>query len=188
MRSKNSTVFWGFAFATTVRLGRFDRKMVAQQLVLPEGYGLVFYGIFASGCSNLYCALNVQRLRHKFGVPYPSLYATEAHMSKQCKKGNIDTFNCAQRAHQNTLESLTWVQVQGALVGLLFPRFAAACLLIYAVGRVLYCIGYTRYGPDGRVLGGAISQVGAFFPLLLATAYCGWMLTVQVVDVDATAL
>ena len=120
-------------------------------------------------------ALNVQRLRHKFGVPYPSLYATEAHMSKQCKKGNIDTFNCAQRAHQNTLESLTWVQVQGALVGLLF-RFTPASLFMLSAACCTALA--THLWPRWPVLGGAISQVGAFFPLLLATAYCGWMLTI----------
>merc|ERR1711871_263512 len=115
--------------------------------------------------------INVSLHRKKFGIKYPALYADESHISKDCKKEDIRTFNCAQRAHQNTLESLVGVQLQGALIGFIYPNFSAACLAIYAVGRVVYCIGYTSKGPEGRMAGGIISHIGDL-PLLLCTAYC----------------
>jgi glutathione S-transferase len=140
----------------------------------PENYGLVFGGLFATAAANLYCAINVSIHRKKFGIKYPALYASEAeHLSKECKAADVVTFNCAQRAHQNTLESLTGVQLQGALVGLLYPRFAGSCLGLYAVGRVLYCNGYTAKGPSGRMAGGLVSHLGDL-PLLIATGYCAY--------------
>eukprot|EP00937_MAST-01D_sp_MAST-1D-sp2_P004742 g4742.t1 len=142
---------------------------------LPQDYGFVFGGLFATAAANLDCAVNVSLHRRKYGIKYPALYATEKHLSKTCKAEDIERFNCAQRAHQNTLESLNSVQLQGALVGLLHPRFAAGCLVTYAVGRVLYCNGYTRDGPSGRRLGGGVSHLGDL-PLLVATAYCAWSL------------
>lgn len=141
----------------------------------PEGYGFVFGGLFATAAANLYCAINVSLHRKKFGIKYPALYADESHISKACKKEDIRTFNCAQRAHQNTLESLVGVQLQGALTGFMYPNFSAACLATYAVGRVVYCIGYTKKGPEGRMAGGIISHLGDL-PLLLCTAYCAFKL------------
>ena len=68
------------------------------------------------------------------------------------------------------------MQLQGALVGLLYPKFAGSCLALYAVGRFLYCNGYTKKGPGGRMLGGIVSHLGDL-PLLIATGYCAYALT-----------
>jgi glutathione S-transferase len=78
--------------------------------------------------------------------------------------------NCAQRAHQNTVENMSTVQLLGALNGLLFPRFAAGCLALYAFGRVVYGYGYTKGGPKGRMAGGLLSHLGDM-PLMICTAY-----------------
>lgn len=41
-------------------------------------------------------------LYHRFGVEYPALYADD----KNCpNEANRKTFNCVQRAHQNSLEN-----------------------------------------------------------------------------------
>ena len=142
----------------------------------PAGYGYVFAGLLGTQLANLFCVINVSRYRRRFGIRYPTLYADASHVDgKQCKEEDVQTFNCAQRAHQNTLESLGSVQLQGALVGLRYPVFAAACLALYAVGRVLYCIGYTRDGPSGRLIGGVVSHLGDL-PLLVGTGYCAYAL------------
>eukprot|EP00665_Eupelagonemidae_sp_cell47_P004271 gene4271-4856_t len=43
-----------------------------------------------------------------------------------------ELYNCAQRAHQNTLENWAPVQILILLNGILFPRFAAACGVIWS--------------------------------------------------------
>ena len=58
--------------------------------------------------------------RKKYGIKYPALYADGGHVDNcQCTKEDVEEFNCAQRAHQNTLESLSTIQILGALNGLL---------------------------------------------------------------------
>jgi len=143
-------------------------------LKLPEGYGFVFGGLFLTVISNFYLVLNVVKLRRKFGIKYPAVYADyDTHVDSKgilCKKEDVDQFNCAQRAHQNTVENLPTVQLLGTINGLLFPQFSGCCLAIYAVGRVVYGRGYMNKGPDGRMAGGIISHLGDF-PLYLCTAY-----------------
>ena len=41
--------------------------------------------------------------------------------------------------------------------GLVFPRLAAVCGVLYSVGRILYSRGYKKSGADGRFVGGLIS-------------------------------
>lgn len=63
-------------------------------------------------------------------------------------------------AHQNTLESLSYVMLSMAVVGLVHPISAAAFGGIWVVGRVIYGIGYAGSGPEGRYLGGVITHLG----------------------------
>ena len=53
-----------------------------------------------------------------------------------------EAFNSVQRGHQNMLES--WGPVCCLLLanGLVFPRLAAVCGVLYSVGRILYSRGY----------------------------------------------
>ena len=142
--------------------------------MLPADYGLVFGGLFGTILANTYLSVNVSIARKKYGIKYPTLYATKEHIDgKKCKdEKDILAYNCAQRAHQNTAENQATVQLLGALNGLLFPRFSAGCLGLWALGRVLYGYGYTSGGPSGRMAGGLISHLGDI-PLWFCTAYSG---------------
>ena len=67
--------------------------------------------VAGSAAANWFGAVQVMKARKKYGVKYPTLYATgegeDTHM-----------FNSAQRAHQNTLENLPIVNlmtIAGAL-------------------------------------------------------------------------
>merc|ERR1711907_53440 len=148
-----------------------DRTMSS---LLPEGYGYVFGGLFATCIANFYLVINVATRRKKFGIEYPALYADKTHIDgKKCKdEKDVEEFNCAQRAHQNTVENMGTVQLLGAVNGLVFPTFSGSCLAIYAVGRVVYGHGYVTGGPNGRMAGGIISHLGDF-PLMICTAYSG---------------
>ena len=47
----------------------------------PDGYGLVFGGIFATCAANLYCVINVARHRKRFGIQYPTLCVPQPRVS-----------------------------------------------------------------------------------------------------------
>eukprot|EP00054_Salpingoeca_dolichothecata_P014248 m.80104 g.80104 ORF g.80104 m.80104 type:complete len:85 (+) comp20899_c0_seq3:41-295(+) len=62
---------------------------------VPEGYGLVLASALSLvPVAVFYGIITVARARKKYGVKYPTLYATEAD-TKDYKQ-----FNWAQRAHQ----------------------------------------------------------------------------------------
>ena len=62
----------------------------------------------------------VIQARKKYGVEYPWLYAPESNK-------NHKEFNSAQRAHQNTLESFSFVMLQMCMCGLVYPITSAIC-------------------------------------------------------------
>lgn len=69
-------------------------------------------------------------------------------------------FNCAQRGHQNMLETLPAALAALFCSGILYPVTAAALGGAFGVGRILYAAGYIRSGPAGRTLGVILADVG----------------------------
>ncbi|CAJ1345498.1 unnamed protein product [Effrenium voratum] len=133
---------------------------------IPDAFGYVVLAHCMSWISNFYLTINVVKARKQFNVKYPALYAPESHEK-------AEQFNSVQRAHQNTLENWAPVQLLMVFNGLVHPKFAAACGMIWAVGRIIYGYGYAKNGPNGRVIGGMLSHVGDM-PLLIggfATAF-----------------
>lgn len=49
-------------------------------------------------------------------------------------------FNCAQRAHQNTLESVPFILASTAFLGLFHPKAATAGALSWVFGRIFYTV------------------------------------------------
>nr|ABI14208.1 MAPEG family protein [Pfiesteria piscicida] len=133
---------------------------------LPADYGYVVLAHGLPWISNTYLTVQVAMARKKYHVEYPALYADKDHPQ-------ADEFNCVQRAHQNTLESWAPVQLLMAFNGIMFPRFAASCGAIWAVGRIIYGHGYARKGPKGRMAGGMLSHLGDM-PLLIGCFVTAW--------------
>lgn len=79
-------------------------------------------------------------------------------------------FNCIQRAHQNTLESLPVVFVSVLLCGIVYPKFAAACGALYVTSRFSFAWGYYTGDPKNRARGkyGAIGMLGLFFAMFVS--------------------
>ena len=77
---------------------------------LPDGYGYVFLSMGGGFALNIYLSINVAMARKKYDVQYPALYAPNGHKYEK-------EFNSVQRAHQNTLESFSFVFLQTALCG-----------------------------------------------------------------------
>eukprot|EP00887_Chlorella_sp_A99_P007140 scaffold2.g7140.t1 len=95
-------------------------------------------------------ASRVAFARRAAGVKYPKMYADgddEVAM----------VFNCTQRAHQNTLESLAPTIVLAVLVGLQSPLLAAGLGMAWNVGRIVFALGYSKGDPAKRRPGAIIS-------------------------------
>ena len=88
-------------------------------------------------------------------------------------------FNCAQRAHQNTLEGLPFFLVNLLLAGIRHPCGAATFGTIFLVGLIVYSIGYYSGDPEKRVPGALIGGLFGLFPLVglsvsTAAGLLGW--------------
>ncbi|KAF8507644.1 membrane-associated proteins in eicosanoid and glutathione metabolism [Hysterangium stoloniferum] len=138
-------------------------------LTLDESYAWVILAGVSTGWLTLWQGINVSRHRKAAKIAYPQLYAekSEAAASVEAHK-----FNCAQRAHQNTLENLPQILFFLTFTGCKYPIAAASLGGLWVVGRVLYTMGYATGDPKKRNRGsiGIIGQLGL---QLLATYTAG---------------
>ncbi len=137
--------------------------------ILPKEFG---YAVAVVGLSFLvshYGAGKVMGARKKYGIKYPTLYSNG-------KTKNDVAYNCAQRAHQNTLENLPAVNLMMLSSATVYPQMSAIFGAIWCVGRFFYIRGYTsEKGPDARLMGAIISHLGDV-PLLVTTFMAAWAL------------
>mmetsp|Transcript_1460 Transcript_1460/g.3766 ORF Transcript_1460/g.3766 Transcript_1460/m.3766 type:complete len:147 (-) Transcript_1460:5-445(-) len=139
---------------------------------LPKEFGYAIGVVGLTVVVAQYGAGKVMGARKKYGIKYPTLYSTG-------KTKNDIAYNCAQRAHQNTLENLPAVNIMMLSSATVYPVTAAAFGAIWCVGRVLYIRGYTaESGPDGRRFGALISHMGDL-PLLITTFMAAWAMVNQ---------
>lgn len=75
----------------------------------------------------------------RYGLP--NLYA-------QGTSKHVKAFNCVQRSHQHIFESLTQVCVAALASAISYPITAAACTVMYAVGRYKISQGYAAAEGD----------------------------------------
>ncbi|KAK4053084.1 hypothetical protein OIV83_001819 [Microbotryomycetes sp. JL201] len=138
------------------------------KLGLSADYDPVLLVAASSGLLVLWQSMNVSTHRKRAGVKYPTVYASDelAEKSLDAKK-----FNCAQRAHGNTLENLPTFLFNLLFVGLTYPRAATALGATWLVGRVLYTIGYTSGVPAKRNSNGGMLHALAHVGLLGTSFY-----------------
>ncbi|KZV99484.1 hypothetical protein EXIGLDRAFT_762573 [Exidia glandulosa HHB12029] len=74
-------------------------------------------------------------------------------------------FNCAQRAHQNTLEHMPFVILGTLVTGLRHPTLAVVMGLSTIIGRAIYTLGYMTGDPKKRMRGNVhyIGTAGLLF-------------------------
>ncbi|EPQ60499.1 membrane-associated proteins in eicosanoid and glutathione metabolism [Gloeophyllum trabeum ATCC 11539] len=137
-------------------------------IVVPQGISYVAAAIFSNVCLLTWQSYKAGFARKAARIPYPQLYAekAEAQASKEAHR-----FNCAQRAHQNTLEQLPIVLISTILVGLKRPILAASLCGAWSFARVLYTIGYATGDPERRNTSGGALFYLAQLGLLFSAAY-----------------
>ncbi|GAA5822031.1 hypothetical protein JCM3770_002256 [Rhodotorula araucariae] len=135
--------------------------------VLPTDYPyVVAVGTLGVYAVLQYATVGVSRARKAANVPYPAPYAENAVADKD---RNARIFNCAQRAHANTLENLPIFLLSLFHTGLYHPRYAAVAGAIWIAGRLAYIRGYSSGDPAKRQRG-AFQYLG-LVPLFLYSSY-----------------
>ncbi|KAF7726536.1 Microsomal glutathione S-transferase 3 [Apophysomyces ossiformis] len=108
-------------------------------IVIPKEYG---YVLSAAAITSFYVfslGFDVAKARKAAGVPYPYAYAERAEAEKDPKK---HIFNCAQRAHQNTLEQLPLFTTLLLVGGIRHPEISAGAAAVWVLGRIVYAKNY----------------------------------------------
>ncbi|KAG6919877.1 hypothetical protein DXG01_015585 [Tephrocybe rancida] len=135
---------------------------------VPEGFQYVGASLLSTVFVLVGQNVAVGKWRKRAGIEYPQLYAEKAEAAAS-KDALI--FNCAQRAHQNTLENLPIIYATTLLAGLKYPIVAASACATWSVARIFYTRGYLTGDPKKRTnplsLFGSISVLG----LILTSTY-----------------
>ncbi|KAI9830084.1 MAG: hypothetical protein M1826_005077 [Phylliscum demangeonii] len=92
-------------------------------------------------------------------VPYPAAYASNESAQTDPK---LYAFNCAQRAHSNTVDAYPGFLLSLALGGLQFPKVAAGLGMAWIVARVMYANGYANGKPGDNGAGRRIGTWGSY--------------------------
>ncbi|KAJ7177908.1 hypothetical protein C8R46DRAFT_1075291 [Mycena filopes] len=127
-------------------------------IVLPPGGSYVAGALLSTIFVLLYQTRNVGKYRALAKIQYPRAYADNEEMKAN---PNAVLFNCAQRAHQNTLENLPMLVIGTLIVSLKYPHAAAAALAVWSVARVGYTVGYTTGNPKKRTNAVSVLQYPA---------------------------
>ncbi|KAL5494973.1 hypothetical protein ACEPAI_435 [Sanghuangporus weigelae] len=135
---------------------------------VPEGYSYVFAVATATAFLNSYQMVNTAQARKAAGVPYPYAYVEKAEAASNSA---AQKFNCAQRAHQNTLEHTPYVLYSLLVSGLKYPYLSVALGTSWVVGRFLYTLGYSSGDPRKRNQPGGLLSFMGQFGLYLASAF-----------------
>ncbi|KAF7342014.1 MAPEG family [Mycena venus] len=137
-------------------------------IVLPPGASYVAGAVLSTVYLLIYQLRTVIKYRGLSGVKYPRIYATdkEAEVNPNAMK-----FNCAQRAHQNTLENLPLLYSTTLITALKYPVFAASALGLWSLARVGYTLGYTTGDPKKRTNALSVLHYPIAITLLGASTY-----------------
>ncbi|CAA2980695.1 microsomal glutathione S-transferase 3 [Olea europaea subsp. europaea] len=134
--------------------------------LLPREYGYVAIVLVLHCFLNFWMAAQVGAARKKYKVFYPIMYATEAE-NKDAK-----LFNCVQRGHQHSLETMPMFFMLMILGGIRHPLICASLGVVYSIGRFFYFKGYSTGDPWKRFTIGRYGFV-AFLGLLICTISFG---------------
>ncbi|CAG7833624.1 unnamed protein product [Allacma fusca] len=127
--------------------------------VFPAGYGFVVLTAIGSVMLVTWKAIKVGQARQEHKIPYPALYSPD----------NM-TFNCIQRAHQNTMENLPQFLCLLLIGGMEMPYFCTLGGIIWIMGRIAYARGYYTGDPRKRSRG-AFGILGMLMLLAATTKF-----------------
>ncbi|KAF9076057.1 hypothetical protein BDP27DRAFT_1380177 [Rhodocollybia butyracea] len=120
-------------------------------LEVPQGLSYVAAALVSTVILLAGQNITVSKYRKAAGIKYPQAYAELSQV-----EASVDAlkFNCAQRAHQNTLENIPIIVLSTLVSAVKLPHIAAASCGLWVVSRVLYTRGYVTGKPEKRNAGG----------------------------------
>ncbi|RDB29642.1 Microsomal glutathione S-transferase 3 [Hypsizygus marmoreus] len=137
-------------------------------IIVPQGFQYVAASLLSTVVVLVGQNITVSRWRKRSGIKYPQLYAEKAETA--ASKDAL-VFNCAQRAHQNTLENIPIIYLTTLLAAVKFPIVAASACGLWSLSRIAYTRGYLTGVPAKRVgifhVAGSVAMLG----LLLTSFY-----------------
>ncbi|KAJ6591147.1 hypothetical protein DFH09DRAFT_1306774 [Mycena vulgaris] len=146
-------------------------------LTVPAGFGYIAAAVVSSVFLLVGQTIVVGRARGAARIEYPRLYADKAEMAASPAALK---FNCAQRAHQNTVENIASVYAMTLVLGLTHPRLAAGALASWVVSRIAYTAGYASGNPAKRNnFFTRITYMPAILTLLGGAAYSAYTLVLR---------
>ncbi|CAL0307676.1 unnamed protein product [Lupinus luteus] len=140
--------------------------------LLPKYYGFVAIVLVLYCFLNFYMGFQVGKARKTYNVPYPTLYASES------ENEHAKIFNCVQRGHQNSLETMPVFFMLMILGGLKHPIISTALGLLHTVARYFYFTGYATGEPENRLQSKGLHLV-ALLGLMVCTLSLAWTLLIQ---------
>ena len=118
----------GLAYAALI----YDAEAKISALMPPKADPMAL--LMAAGVFHLFVlqwlAMQVNNARVRYGVPWPYLYAERSHPM-------AIPYNCAQRAHQHTLEATVTAAIAGAIASSEYPLCAGAGLALWSFSKVI---------------------------------------------------
>ncbi|GAA5871634.1 hypothetical protein JCM8547_007103 [Rhodosporidiobolus lusitaniae] len=136
-------------------------QLLTSDFAYPLAVGtLGVYGVL------IFAGSKVSSARNAAKVDYPAAYADNALAERDAK---AKAFNCAQRAHANTLENLPIFLLTLFHSALYHPKLAAAGGSLWIVGRLFYIQGYSTGSPKAR--GRGHFAYLSFLPMLFFSGY-----------------
>ncbi|KAE9404633.1 membrane-associated proteins in eicosanoid and glutathione metabolism [Gymnopus androsaceus JB14] len=136
-------------------------------IAAPEGLPYVGAALLSSAFLVAGQLIIVTGRRKAAGIRHPQLYAEQAEAEKSV---HAYRFNCAQRAHLNTLEYLPLLYLTTCLTATKLPILAASLCGTWVFARVFYTRGYVSDNPEKRVWG-AESSIVVLAGLLVSATY-----------------
>jgi hypothetical protein len=76
--------------------------------------------------------------------------------------------NNAMRVQHNFLEQITFFATVSLVAGITKPAIAAGFVFCYCIGRYIFGAGYTMKGPNSRIAGAILIDIGIFGQIGLA--------------------
>ncbi|KAG5730708.1 Microsomal glutathione S-transferase 3 [Termitomyces sp. T112] len=137
-------------------------------VTVPDGLEYVAASLLSTVFVLVGHSINVSKWRKRSGIKYPQLYAEKAEVEAS---RDALIFNCAQRAHANTLENLPMIYATTLITAVKYPIVAAAACGAWSLSRIFYTRGYLSGDPKKRTGAGYTLGTAGFFTLLLTSIY-----------------
>ncbi|KNZ74146.1 Microsomal glutathione S-transferase 3 [Termitomyces sp. J132] len=113
-------------------------------VTVPDGLEYVAASLLSTVFVLVGHSINVSKWRKRSGIKYPQLYAEKAEVEAS---RDALIFNCAQRAHANTLENLPMIYATTLITAVKYPIVAAAACGAWSLSRIFYTRGYLSGDP-----------------------------------------